>query len=49
MKNKQQLQTEIKNAIKCEPLLDIAKIEVTANDVFFSLTAVMDCFAKKAK
>lgn len=47
MKKNSELQTDVQNAIKWEPLLNAAEIGVTAKDGVVSLTGVVDCFAKK--
>jgi osmotically-inducible protein OsmY len=47
MKNNQELQTDVQNAIKWEPLLNAAEIGVTAKDGVVSLTGVVDSYAKK--
>lgn len=47
MKNNAELQTDVQNAIKWEPLLHAAEIGVTAKDGFVSLTGVVDSYAKK--
>ena len=47
MKNNSELQTDIQNAIKWEPLLNAAEIGVTAKDGVVSLTGVVDSYAKK--
>ncbi len=47
MKNNQELQTDVQNAIKWEPLLSAAEIGVTAKDGVVSLTGVVDSYAKK--
>ncbi len=47
MKNNQELQTDVQNAIKWEPLLNAAEIGVTAKDGIVSLTGVVDSYAKK--
>jgi len=47
MKNNQELQIEVQNAIKWEPLLNAAEINVTAKDGVVSLTGVVDSYAKK--
>ncbi len=47
MKNNSELQTDVQNAIKWEPLLNAAEIGVTANDGVVSLTGVVDSYAKK--
>jgi osmotically-inducible protein OsmY len=47
MKNNSELQTDVQNAIKWEPLLNAAEIGVTAKDGVVSLTGVVDSYAKK--
>ncbi len=47
MKNNQELQTDVQNAIEWEPLLNAAEIGVTAKDGVVSLTGVVDSYAKK--
>lgn len=47
MKNNQELQTDVQNAIKWEPLLNAAEIGVTAQDGVVSLSGVVDSYAKK--
>lgn len=47
MKNNQELQTDVQNAIKWEPLLNAAEIGVTAKDGVISLTGSVDSYAKK--
>ncbi|MBK7884587.1 MAG: BON domain-containing protein [Chitinophagaceae bacterium] len=47
MKNNQELQTDVQNAIKWEPLLNAAEIGVTAKDGVVSLTGVVDSYSKK--
>ena len=47
MKNNEQLQTDVQNAIKWEPLLHAAEIGVTAKDGVVSLTGEVDSYAKK--
>lgn len=47
MKNNAELQTDVQNAIKWEPLLHAAEIGVTAKDGVVSLTGVVDSYAKK--
>ncbi len=47
MKNNEELQIDVQNAIKWEPLLHAAEIGVTAKDGVVSLTGVVDCYAKK--
>jgi len=47
MKNNEELQKDVQNAIKWEPLLHAAEIGVTAKDGVVSLTGVVDSYAKK--
>jgi osmotically-inducible protein OsmY len=47
MKTNQELQTDVQNAIKWEPLLNAAEIGVTAKDGIVSLTGVVDSYLKK--
>jgi len=47
MKTNSELQTDVQNAIKWEPLLNAAEIGVTAKDGVVSLTGVVDSYAKK--
>ncbi len=47
MKNNEELQSDVQNAIKWEPLLNAAEIGVTAKDGVVSLTGVVDSYAKK--
>lgn len=47
MKNNSELQDDVQNAIKWEPLLNAAEIGVTAKDGVVSLTGVVDSYAKK--
>jgi osmotically-inducible protein OsmY len=47
MKNNAELQTDVQNAIKWEPLLNAVEIGVTAKDGVVSLTGVVDSYAKK--
>lgn len=47
MKNNEDLQREVQNAIKWEPLLHAAEIGVTAKDGVVSLTGVVDSYWKK--
>jgi osmotically-inducible protein OsmY len=49
MKNNEQLQKDVQNAIKWEPLLNAAEIGVTAKDGVITLTGVVDNYAKKAE
>ena len=47
MKSNQELQTDVQNAIKWEPLLHAAEIGVTAKDGVVSLTGTVDSYPKK--
>lgn len=47
MKSNQELQTDVQNAIKREPLLNAAEIGVTAKDGVVSLTGLVDNYLKK--
>lgn len=47
MKNNEELQSDVQNAIKWEPLLHSAEIGVTVKDGVVSLTGVVDSYAKK--
>ncbi|OMP77673.1 MULTISPECIES: BON domain-containing protein [unclassified Chitinophaga] len=47
MKNNAELQRDVQNAIKWEPLLNVAEIGVTAKDGIVSLTGTVDSYAKK--
>jgi len=47
MKTNAELQTDVQNAIKWEPLLNAAEIGVTAKDGVVSLTGVVDSYTKK--
>ena len=47
MKTNSELQTDVQNAIKWEPLLNAAEIGVTAKDGVVSLSGVVDSYAKK--
>ena len=47
MKSNQELQTDVQNAIKWEPLLNAAEIGVTVKDGVVSLTGVVDTYPKK--
>jgi osmotically-inducible protein OsmY len=47
MKSNQELQSDVQNAIKWEPLLNAAEIGVAAKDGVVSLTGVVDSYAKK--
>jgi len=45
MKNNQELQSDVQNAIKCEPFWTAEEIGVTAKDGIVSLTGVIDRYA----
>ncbi len=47
MKTNSELQTDVQNAIKWEPLLHAAEIGVTADNGVVSLTGVVDSYGKK--
>ena len=47
MKTNTELQTDVQNAIKREPLLHAAEIGVTVQDGIVSLTGIVDTYAKK--
>lgn len=47
MKNNSELQSDVQNAIKWEPLLNAAEIGVTVKDGVVSLTGIVDSYAKK--
>lgn len=47
MKSNEDLQRDVQNAIKWEPLLHAAEIGVTAKDGVISLTGTVDSYAKK--
>jgi osmotically-inducible protein OsmY len=47
MKTNEQLQKDVEDAIKWEPLLNAAEIGVTAKDGVVTLTGSVDCYAKK--
>jgi osmotically-inducible protein OsmY len=49
MKSNAELQQDVQNAIKWQPLLNAAEIGVTAKDGIVSLTGVVDSFAKKTE
>lgn len=49
MKTNQELQTDVENAIKWEPLLHAAEIGVTAKDGVVSLSGVVDSYVKKVE
>lgn len=47
MKNNAELQTDVQNAIKWEPLLHAAEIGVIAKDGVVSLTGIVGSYGKK--
>jgi VCBS repeat-containing protein len=47
MKTNENLQTDVQNAIKWEPLLNAAEIGVTAKNGVITLTGTVDSYAKK--
>jgi len=49
MKNNEQIQKDVQDAIKWEPLLNAAEIGVTVKDGVVTLTGVVDNFFKKAE
>ena len=49
MKNNAELQQDVQDAIKWQPLLNAAEIGVTAKDGVVSLTGVVDSYAKKTQ
>ena len=49
MKNNAELQQDVQDAIKWQPLLNAAEIGVTAKDGVVSLTGVVDSYAKKTE
>lgn len=49
MKTNEELQCDVENAIKWEPLLDAAEIGVTAKDGIVTLTGTVDSYAKKTE
>jgi osmotically-inducible protein OsmY len=49
MKSNAQLQQDVQDAIKWQPLLNAAEIGVTAKDGVISLTGVVDSYAKKTE
>ena len=49
MKSNTELQQDVQDAIKWQPLLNAAEIGVTAKDGVVSLTGVVDCYAKKTQ
>ena len=49
MKNNEELQKDVQDAIKWEPLLNAAEIGVTVKDGVVTLTGVVDNYTKKAE
>ncbi len=49
MKSNEELQKDVQDAIKWEPLLNAAEIGVTAKDGVITLTGVVNSFAKKSE
>jgi osmotically-inducible protein OsmY len=49
MKNNEELQKDVQDAIKWEPLLHAAQIGVTVNDGIVTLTGIVDSYSKKAE
>ena len=49
MKNNEELQKDVQDAIKWEPLLKAAEIGVTAKDGVITLTGVVDSYVKKTE
>ncbi|MEO6523312.1 MAG: BON domain-containing protein [Mucilaginibacter sp.] len=49
MKTNEELQRDVQNAIKWEPLLNAAEIGVTAKDGVITLTGVVDSYSKKTE
>lgn len=49
MKNNEELQTEVQDSIKWEPLLKAAEIGVTANNGIVTLSGYVDSYAKKSE
>jgi len=47
MKTNEDLQSDVENAIKWEPLMDAAEIGVTAKEGIVTLTGTVDSYAKK--
>jgi osmotically-inducible protein OsmY len=47
MKNNEELQQDVQDAIKWQPLLNAGQIGVTANDGVITLTGIVDSYAKK--
>lgn len=49
MKNNEELQKDVQDAIKWEPLLNAAEIGVTVKDGIVTLTGVVDTYTKKSE
>jgi len=49
MKNNEELQKDVQDAIKWEPLLNAAEIGVTAKDGVITLTGIVDSYSKKSE
>lgn len=49
MKSNEELQKDVQNAIKWEPLLHAAEIGVIAKDGIVTLTGTVNCYAKKSE
>jgi osmotically-inducible protein OsmY len=49
VKSNTELQQDVQDAIRWQPLLNAAEIGVTAKDGVVSLTGVVDCYAKKTQ
>ena len=49
MKTNEELQKDVQNAIKWEPLLNAAEVGVTAKDGVITLTGVVNSYAKKSE
>ena len=49
MKTNEELQKDVQDAIKWEPLLNAAEIGVTVKDGVVTLTGVVDCYSKKSE
>jgi len=49
MRNNADLQKDVQDAIKWEPLLNAAEIGVTVKDGVVTLTGTVDSYAKKRK
>lgn len=49
MRSNEDLQTDVQDAIKWEPLLNTAEIIVIANDGVITLTGIVDSFSKKSE